>query len=442
MVLMNFQRTLGFTKRLLWCLIFIGILFSLASAPVAYAQTNIYKSLQYPFYDPNPSALECGAGGGGPGISPNESPTDSVKAFVDAYGQMAYNDALKSGVPWEVTLAQAIVESGYGQSELSAKYNNFFGIKAGGNWNGPTVQMITKECNDNGCYDTVGTFRVYGSAQESFTDHSDFLRTNERYFGAFQFSNDPIKFIKAVADAGYATSPDYFSTVGRVVQQIINYNAQAKLFTPSSQIQFNVPPPGTATGAVSGNACPNSASGDTIDLGSNIRMTKLSEPIETPGGQITPKGVTLHWWGGRSNGQGISELVSGLRNNTTCGSSGCSVQIGILEDGSVYQMTNSLTDFAYHAIGANETTIGIEIEGVPADFGRAGITKYPQKFAAVVATVKYLVKTFNMPLIGQVICGNVSGVHSHKDYNGCPGAYAKQDIDDYYFNAVIKAVKQ
>lgn len=184
------------------------------------------------------------------------------------------------------------------------------------------------------------------------------------------------------------------------------------------------------------------ASAGSIQLDPNFSMTKISPPMATPGGQITPKGITLHWWGSSSNGRGISALVSALRGNTSCGASGCSVQIGITADGKIYQMTKNLTDLTYHAIGANQTTFGIEIEGGPSDFGQAGINKYPKKFEAVVATVKYLVSHYHLPLDGNVICGDVSGIHPHKAYNKCPGAIQKIDIDDVYFNAVMQKVRQ
>ncbi len=186
----------------------------------------------------------------------------------------------------------------------------------------------------------------------------------------------------------------------------------------------------------------DSSSSTTTPIDANFSMIKLSPPLATPGGQITPKGITLHWWGSDSGGQGIQYLVNALRNNDSCGVGGCSVQIGITDDGKVYQMTNSLTDLTYHAIGGNQTTIGVEIEGGPSDFGSAGVAKYPDKFNAVVATIKYLVSKYNISLDGAVVCGDVSGVHPHKAYNDCPGALHKDDIDDAYFNAVMQKVRQ
>lgn len=182
-------------------------------------------------------------------------------------------------------------------------------------------------------------------------------------------------------------------------------------------------------------------SGNTGTNTGDLNIEKIDNPLNTPGGSIDPKGITLHWWSGRSNGNGINALVDALRTNPSC-SGGCSVPLGITADGKVYQLTNKLTDLTHHAIGANSTTIGIEIEGMPEDFGREGIKKYPEKFEAVVKTVKYLMDKYDIPAEGQVNCGNVSGVHPHKAYNKCPGAIEKDDIDDYYFNEVMKRVKE
>src|SRR3989344_1631150 len=224
-------------------------------------------------------------------IPGNLSPNEKVAAFVDTYGQMAYNDAIQSAVPWEVTLAQAIIESAYGQA---APGNNFFGIKADSSWTGPTQQLVTSEA---GRGQIVDSFRVYGSAQESFNDHSKFLRENGNYWPAFEFSNDPFQFLQKVKDGGYATAPDYVQTVGSVMQQIIDYNAQTKKFTPSSEIKFNIPPPGpggdTATiggGATAGTCAQNQAGTLTLNYEDPSRETRGVGP--------TRKLTTTVWYPG------------------------------------------------------------------------------------------------------------------------------------------------
>lgn len=228
----------------------------LASALSSSELQSIYNDTVW--YQTSGAVSGCGSAGGVSGTGSNQSPTDSLKAFVDSYGQMAYNDAIKTGVPWEFTLAQAIEESNYGQSQLSSKYSNFFGIKADSSWTGQTVQLPTTENVNGQNIDTIGTFRVYSSPQDSFTDHSNFLRTNSNYASAFQYSNDPIKFANAVAAGGYATDPSYAQKLDVLIQEIIDYNAQTKALTPSSQIKFNVPPPGTSTGSVTSGSCSSS----------------------------------------------------------------------------------------------------------------------------------------------------------------------------------------
>lgn len=176
------------------------------------------------------------------------------------------------------------------------------------------------------------------------------------------------------------------------------------------------------------------------EIGDGFTIEKYSPALSGPGGKITPKGITLHWWAYDGDGD-IKSLANGLKGNKTCGSQGCSVQLGITKEGKIWQMTNSLTDLTYHAAGANSTTIGIEIEGTPDQFGREGIKNYPEKFNAVVATVKYLMEKYNIKLdeSNSAGCNNAHGVHSHKYYSACnPG---KDDVDDYYLSEVRKRVK-
>ncbi len=173
----------------------------------------------------------------------------------------------------------------------------------------------------------------------------------------------------------------------------------------------------------------------TEEVDGDFKINKIKPVLKgaSSGGNIDPKGITLHWWGGQFD-KGIDGLVSIFKSN------GLSVQIGITSDGGVYQLTESLTTKTSHAIGANSSTIGIEIEGGPEQFGKEGIEKYPEKFNAVVNTVKYLVKKYNIPLEKNIDCNNVSGVITHKDLNKC-SPIGKSDIDDYYYNEVMKKVR-
>jgi len=117
------------------------------------------------------------------------------------------------GVPASVTIAQAILESGWGRSALSASDRNYFGIKCFGDA-GPIAEGChtyqTWECDKAGrCFTTKASFRTYATAADSYLDHGHFLRANSRYKGAFRYGRQPDAFAQAIWKAGYATDPKY-----------------------------------------------------------------------------------------------------------------------------------------------------------------------------------------------------------------------------------------
>jgi len=126
----------------------------------------------------------------------------------------AYN---KYGVLPSLTLAQAILESGWGQSKLSANYNNLFGIKAGDNWDGATVNMRTGEQKASGeRYSIDADFRAYDSVADSIEDHAKLL-TKDRY-KAVLAAKDYKEACKAVREAGYATSLSYTQNLIKLIE--------------------------------------------------------------------------------------------------------------------------------------------------------------------------------------------------------------------------------
>jgi hypothetical protein len=182
-----------------------------------------------------------------------------VAAFVDKYGQMAYDSAVHTGVPYEVTLAQAILESGYGNSTLASQYNNFFGIKPGSNWTGAVTPPMPTSEYENGVYVKImAPFRAYASPEDSFTDHANFLRVNSRYANAFQYSNDPMQFAATIAADGYATDPNYTSKLQSLIGGIQEYVASKNLWPPSSSVTYDIAPP---TSSDSGSSATSTASG-------------------------------------------------------------------------------------------------------------------------------------------------------------------------------------
>lgn len=141
------------------------------------------------------------------------------------------------GVPTSVALAQAALESGWGESSLTKEGNAYFGIKCGQD-KGPIanrcIEKVTQECDANGnCWDEVALFRGYASATDSFRDHGHLLRNNSRYAAAFNFTNDPDQFIREVHKAGYATDPAYSDKIISMMQKYNLYQYNLGDGTPS-----------------------------------------------------------------------------------------------------------------------------------------------------------------------------------------------------------------
>lgn len=109
-----------------------------------------------------------------------------------------------------LAIAQAILESGNGRSDLARVYNNHFGIKANRAWRGKVVSLRTKEVYDSKEVTIVDGFRAYDSAEDSFRDRNRFLAVNRRYTTNGVFSAPtPQEQAKALQRAGYATDPNY-----------------------------------------------------------------------------------------------------------------------------------------------------------------------------------------------------------------------------------------
>ncbi|MCP4438974.1 MAG: muramidase [Aureispira sp.] len=135
-----------------------------------------------------------------------------IKEYSLARKNAAVQEMFRTGVPASITLAQAILESKYGQSELATKANNHFGIKCGKSWIGDRYCIHSNEWDSkkNGMVKRLGCFRSYNSLNESFKDHSDFLRASDRYAPLFEFSTTNYKsWAEGLQKAGYATDPKY-----------------------------------------------------------------------------------------------------------------------------------------------------------------------------------------------------------------------------------------
>lgn len=138
-------------------------------------------------------------------------------AFLDKYGPGAVRSMQSTGVPASVTLAQAILESGWGRSGLTRKAFNFFGIKGTGPAGSLTVR--TREVVNGRSIYINAPFKAYHNAAESFIDHGKMLRRLSRYAPCFRYRNDPAKFSRELQKAGYATDPHYASSLTNIINQ-------------------------------------------------------------------------------------------------------------------------------------------------------------------------------------------------------------------------------
>lgn len=137
-------------------------------------------------------------------------------AFIDSIAAGAVATQKKYGVPASVTIAQAILESGWGKSSLTTKAFNYFGMKGTGPAGSVTVP--TKEYV-NGHWITINAaFRRYHNAAESMEDHGRLLATSSYYKKAMAVRNDPRAFANALTGV-YATAPNYGATLIQLMNQ-------------------------------------------------------------------------------------------------------------------------------------------------------------------------------------------------------------------------------
>jgi flagellar protein FlgJ len=148
------------------------------------------------------------------------------KDFVHALTEPAKAVQEKIGVPFQVVIAQAALETGWGQKiikdEQGSSSNNLFNIKADSRWAGEKVQKDTLEFELGAMVKKSAPFRSYESLQESFNDYVDFLSGNERYQDALQKPNNVEHFLQGLQKAGYATDPKYAKKILETLRTLTN----------------------------------------------------------------------------------------------------------------------------------------------------------------------------------------------------------------------------
>ncbi|QNI01513.1 flagellar assembly peptidoglycan hydrolase FlgJ [Halomonas sp. SH5A2] len=135
-----------------------------------------------------------------------------VDQFMNTLAPSAQAASRTTGVPAELILAQAALETGWGQHEIATQNgrnsHNVFGIKAGGYWDGDTTDVVTHEYIDGRRQKVVDTFRVYDSYEHAFTDYANLIGNNPRYAGVTQAPSAE-QAARELQRGGYATDPRY-----------------------------------------------------------------------------------------------------------------------------------------------------------------------------------------------------------------------------------------
>ncbi|MCJ8321032.1 MAG: flagellar assembly peptidoglycan hydrolase FlgJ [Colwellia sp.] len=153
------------------------------------------------------------------------------KDFVTALIEPAKSVENKLGIPFEVVIAQAALETGWGQkiikSEQGESSNNLFNIKADNRWQGSKITKDTLEFEQGSLVKKSALFRSYESIKDSVKDYINFLSSGDRYQNALDNVGNVEHFLHGLQKAGYATDPNYANKIMatlRTVKNLVNQN--------------------------------------------------------------------------------------------------------------------------------------------------------------------------------------------------------------------------
>jgi len=155
---------------------------------------------------------------------PSAFNANTQQDFVNRMLPHAMQAGRTTGVPPQLILGQAALESGWGKREIlmadGSNSYNLFGIKANAGWNGKVAEVMTTEYRDGVAHKQVEKFRAYGSYTEAFEDYSRMLSGNPRYASVLQQGGDAAGMAQALQKSGYATDPKYADKLVGVMRQM------------------------------------------------------------------------------------------------------------------------------------------------------------------------------------------------------------------------------
>ena len=250
--------------------------------------------------------------------------------FVESVAQGAINGWTKYGVLPSVTVAQAILESGWGQSALSTQAHNLFGIK--GSYNGQYVTMQTREVYNGQSYYIYDNFRKYANNSESVEDHGNFLYSNSRYANLLGDQSYASVARKLQAD-GYATDPSYASSLIKLVEmynltQLDNIAFSGKQPVINNKNDYNYSNSGNAD---SSNGYYTVQSGDTLSgiaLKFSTTSSKLAQLNSLSNPNLIYVGQRLLVNQGSDSNSSSSDQSSSATTNTEASAASYTVKSG------------------------------------------------------------------------------------------------------------------
>lgn len=194
-----------------------------------------------------------------------QQPSEAVNTYIIQFRDLAIEEMQRTGVPASIKLAQGILETEAGQSDLVLKSNNHFGIKCKTSWTGEKVYHdddARGEC-----------FRKYASAEDSYMDHSNYLKNTPRY--ASLFTLDPTNYkgwAYGLKSAGYATNPKY-------PQILIKYIEQYNLNDYTLIALGRKGRPDDFAGKTQGTGDPSSIFLGNISVSSSVSANTSNQPV-------------------------------------------------------------------------------------------------------------------------------------------------------------------
>lgn len=188
-----------------------------APLPSSISPQSLYLNTPPSVLSPQSSALN-------PQAVPSAYNASTQQDFVNKMLPHALQASKSTGVPPQLILGQAALESGWGKRTINmadgTDSHNLFGVKAGAGWHGKVAEVMTTEYKNGVPSRHLEKFRAYSSYDDAFRDYAGMLSSNPRYTSVMQQSGSPVAMAQALQNSGYATDPKYAEKLVSVMKQM------------------------------------------------------------------------------------------------------------------------------------------------------------------------------------------------------------------------------